>query len=381
MKTVYYYDAEVCAAMNDARLNKLVRAAKIGKQKHITELYNQTKDYAYYVAGHYVPVCDIPDVLQETYIAVFQNLKTFDEARDFKPWLHTIVRNKCMDHIKRMNRLPFSYDDEVEYLADSRSLPDDLLEREQTRKDIQKIIDNLSIGQRTAVTLFYLEGITISEIAQILNISDGTVKKQLYLARRAIREAVLLEESDNDNKLYGAAAVPFLTQMFEKQLEAGEYTMPEQLSEQLLGSIMDSIASSGVIQGVGSFSLLAGGKLLLAAALVACVTSGGIYLYSTQQPRSEGPVPSPPSSYSVNSQQPISATAPSVPNKPASSPVEPAASPQPAYGFTTTYECHLLGTLQIQGFSGPTTPKQIKYDLSLYAKRRRGRLRAAFLRG
>lgn len=332
--------------MNDTRLVKLVRAAKTGKQRHITELYNQTKDYAYYVARHYVPACDIPDVLQEAYIAVFQNLQTFDETREFKPWLHTIVRNKSIDFLKRTTRQPFAYDVAVDYLADDNSLPGDLLEREEARRDVQQIINNLSVGQRTAVTLFYLEGISISEISQILNISDGTVKKQLYLARKAIREAVLTEELEHDNKLYGAAAIPFLTQLFEKQLEYGEYTMPAELSSQVLGTVMESITAGGILQGTEVLSWLTGGKLLVAATATLCAVTGGGYLYARQQKASTVPPSAPQSSARQEVvQQPILVVPPSAsPGLPdAAGPGTgvsqvPPSVPQPSVGFITNYQ-------------------------------------------
>ncbi|MEA5011815.1 MAG: sigma-70 family RNA polymerase sigma factor [Angelakisella sp.] len=238
------------------KLTQLVVSSQKGKQKAITDLYDQTKNYAYSVARQYVPQDDIADVVQEAYIAVFQHLKTFDTTKGFMPWLHSIVRNKSIDHIKRNNFLSFNELDELENLEDEGILPSGLIEKEEKRKDILKIINSLSVGQKTAITLFYLEGFSIREIAHDLDITEGAVKKQLHLARQAIKKAVLQEEQEHDNKLYGVGALPMLTKLLKSEVEDGLYTMPAAMSTEVLAGVTTAITASGVISTGGMKGVL-----------------------------------------------------------------------------------------------------------------------------
>lgn len=270
--------------MKKATIHQLIKSAKQGKQKAITELYNRTKDYAYGVARQYVSESDIADAVQEAYIAAFQNLKSFDENREFLPWLHTITKNKCIDLLKRNNKQAFVSSDIAEEYEDTAPLPLALLEDSQKRTDILNIINGLAVGQRTVVTLYYLEGMGIKEIAEALGITDGTVKKQLYLARRAIKEAVLFEEDEHDNKLYGVGVVPLLTTLLQEELKQGAYTMPQAVSAEVFGGVLSGITTSGIITGGsigGLVAMTVGGKIAVAAVTAVAVvsTAGAGYLY------------------------------------------------------------------------------------------------------
>ncbi|GEM_PF-2845715 len=272
--------------MTDEQLGKIIQKAKQGKQTAITDLYEQTKDYAYFVAQQYVEANDIGDVLQESYLSVFQSLYTFDNSKELKPWLHTIVRNKALDHLRKHNRVKFTPIEEIEDLEDfDATMPNELLEQADKRSDILTIIESLPVGQKTVVRLFYLDDLTISEISEALDVSIGTVKKQLYTARRTIREKVLLEES-RGNKLYTAAPIPFLKQLFQMEMENGLHTIPAEMSKQVLAGTLQGlgITGSSIIGGVGIMALSATTKTVLATAgAIAIVAGVSIPIYNNYQ--------------------------------------------------------------------------------------------------
>lgn len=272
--------------MTDEQLGKIIQKAKQGKQTAITDLYEHTKDYSYFVAQQYVEADDIGDVLQESYLSVFQSLNTFDDSKKFKPWLHTIVRNKALDHLRKHNRVKFTPIEEIEDLEDfDATMPNELLEQADKRSDILAIIESLPVGQKTVVRLFYLDDLTISEISETLDVSIGTVKKQLNTARKTIKDKVLLEES-RGNKLYTAAPLPFLKQLFEMEMESGLHTIPAEMSKQVLAGTLQGlgITGSSIIGGVGIMALSATTKTVLATAGAIAVVAGiGIPIYNNYQ--------------------------------------------------------------------------------------------------
>lgn len=270
----------------DSEIVKLVAQAKRGRQAAFTALYERTKDRAYYVAARYVSANDVSDMLQEGYTAAFGALSSFDDTKEFEPWLHTIIRNRCLDSLKKKRDVLTVDSDTGAELEDIEALvPNEWLEEQEKRKKIIAIVDSLPEYQRIAVVLFYFEGHTVAEIAEILSVPDGTVKSRLSNARKTIKEAVLMEERQG-NKLYGVAGVPVLTKIFLREEQAAQ--IPAEISKNVLQGTLSSLSSSGVIAGVGVVAkftaLTIGAKVavvsITAAAVVACV---GIPVYQNNQ--------------------------------------------------------------------------------------------------
>ena len=223
--------------------NSIIQRARQGDQDAISRLYNETKNYAYFVARRYLQNDeDIADVLQEVYISVFSKLDTFEDGRPFKPWLHSIVTNKCLNFIKSRRAVFVSQDEIGEFASDDEEIiPASWLERAEKRRDIIRIIDSLPEGQRMAVTLFYFEGLSIAEISEAMGVAEGTVKAHLYYGRKTIKEEVLREEKKG-NKLYSIVPIPLLTQLFE--LEAETTVMPETMSQKVWEGTLQELVST-----------------------------------------------------------------------------------------------------------------------------------------
>jgi RNA polymerase sigma factor (sigma-70 family) len=197
------------ALLDQPYSESIIQSARNGDQEAMRELYDTTKNYAWFIAKRYLQNdSDVEDVLQEVYLNAFSKLDTFEEGMPFKPWLHRIVSNKCIDSIRK-NKHVFVSPDEIGELTDENedAIPGEWLERSEKRRDIIKIIDALPQGQRTAVTLFYLENYSISQIAQTVGVSAGTVKYNLHHGRNKIKEAVM-REAEKGNKLYSLVPIP-----------------------------------------------------------------------------------------------------------------------------------------------------------------------------
>jgi len=131
---------------------------------------------------------DAEDLVQEAFLAALQKIDSFDTTREFSPWFYRILVNRCLNARKSRSRRST-----VELPRDATSaVASPLLdaERSELRYHLKRAMQALPVRQRTIVNLFDLEGFSSPEIAEMLGISDGTVRWHLHQARRVLREAL-----------------------------------------------------------------------------------------------------------------------------------------------------------------------------------------------
>ena len=134
---------------------------------------------------------DTWDTLQETWLKVVRQIGTLREPRSLPMWLYRIARNTAM------SRLRGRYADRA--LIDENELPPDIEQEAEsfTFEDVEQVhfgLSRLSLPHREVLTLHFLEDLSVDEIAELLEISPGTIKSRLHYAKRALR-AVLEEET------------------------------------------------------------------------------------------------------------------------------------------------------------------------------------------
>lgn len=129
------------------------------------------------------------DVVQETFLRVFQKCKEYHASARFSTWLFTIAGNLAKSELRRRKQwrlLPLDWDEHTERrveIPDDARRPDDLAESEIATKAIQKAIESLSPKHRQVVILRDIQGMPYEEIAQIVGCPVGTVKSRLNRAR------------------------------------------------------------------------------------------------------------------------------------------------------------------------------------------------------
>lgn len=134
------------------------------------------------------------EVVQQSFIKVFEKLKDFDFTGSFEGWLRRIVVNGSIDEIRKRKRQPFLSDEEYvfndEYSVQEHSFQDNLtkLKADQAMLAIQE----LSPAYRTVFNLYVIENYSHKEIAEILNISEGTSKSNLAKAKQNLK--IILED-------------------------------------------------------------------------------------------------------------------------------------------------------------------------------------------
>ena len=132
---------------------------------------------------------DAWDLSQEAFMAAHRARKGFDADRPFFPWFYRVLRNRCLNHLKkRARRMEISLD-VLEERAGGESADGPLLRKERI-KAVWKALQTLSPEHREIIVLRNFQELSYGEISGILSIPQGTVMSRLYYARRALLGAL-----------------------------------------------------------------------------------------------------------------------------------------------------------------------------------------------
>jgi RNA polymerase sigma-70 factor (ECF subfamily) len=141
------------------------------------------------------------DVLQDAYLAAFRHMGEFRGDAALGTWLTRIVVNQALQALRRTRRdrvvVPFDESDtqqEALNVADAPDTgPENMLQRAQTRRLIERNIDALPEGYRTVFVLREVEDLSVEETAAALDIPAATVRTRLFRAKARLRESLALE--------------------------------------------------------------------------------------------------------------------------------------------------------------------------------------------
>jgi RNA polymerase sigma-70 factor (ECF subfamily) len=131
---------------------------------------------------------DADDAAQDAFLSALDRLETFDRRRPFGPWLMRIASNAAIDLLRRRAVRRVEPLDEA-VAGSSRSPVQDAMHSE-LRAALSAALAELPERQRVAVTLFDMEGYAHAEIAEILGVPEGTVRSDVFHARRRLRQAL-----------------------------------------------------------------------------------------------------------------------------------------------------------------------------------------------
>ena len=138
---------------------------------------------------------EVEDLAQEVFLKLFRALDKFDPARArFTTWAYTFVRNHCYDTLKK-RRLPTTSlhatpdGDEPRDVPDDRELrPLQEAENQELGQKIATALAELGEDQRMVFVLREYEGLDYRQIADVVGISEGTVKSRLFRAKESLRQ-------------------------------------------------------------------------------------------------------------------------------------------------------------------------------------------------
>jgi len=167
------------------------------------------------------------DLVQETFIQVFQSAAGFDRSRRLRPWLFTIAANKARDHLRERGRKkevglsagPLASDGiEVSYLdflSDESPSPLDAAANEEIASSVRGIVSQLPDHLREVLVLGYYQRLPYKEIAEILDVPLGTVKSRLHAAVSSFAEAY--RQAEREGRLAESRHPPAEERELEEQ--------------------------------------------------------------------------------------------------------------------------------------------------------------------
>lgn len=134
---------------------------------------------------------EVPDLVQDTFLRAYENLKGFDANRRFSPWIYRIAHNVFMNSLKKKRREPFRFFDADTIfphpIAEERTDSD--AERREMQQRIDTMLGTLREKYREPLVLFYFEALSYDEIAEVLGIPKATVGVRLKRGREMLRNA------------------------------------------------------------------------------------------------------------------------------------------------------------------------------------------------
>lgn len=234
-------------------IKELVSSAKSGNKKSFDKLYELThNDVWYNCVSLLKDEENAKDIMQETYITAFLKLDTLKDEEKFCGWLTAIATNKSKNKLK--GKVEYQIDDEVlitEAETDELMLPEEYITKAEKRKVLLQIMeDTLSFNQYQVVLMFYFNELSIAEIAQALEISEGTVKSRLNSSRAKMKTAIEDYEKKSGDKLHGVVVVPFFTTIFKE--EAKSLAVPNITIKLPNGQTLATSATKGIATGAKS---------------------------------------------------------------------------------------------------------------------------------
>ena len=127
------------------------------------------------------------DLVQDTFIRVFEKLSTFRGESAFATWVHRIAVTVTLNGLRKERRLRRGADD-LDVASDLPAPPDRV--DPDLRARLRAAIEDLPAGSRASVILHDIEGYTHAEIGAMLGIAEGTSKARLFEARSRLRKAL-----------------------------------------------------------------------------------------------------------------------------------------------------------------------------------------------
>lgn len=185
----------------------LINSAQDGEVQAFNELVLAYQDLAFSVAFRILHDETAADITQNAFISAYEKLDQF-RGGNFKAWLMRIVTNACYDELRRQKRRPTASLDDMQRESDGLDLVDEAhvsfvsqvdspevaFQRNELQSIIEECIEALHDNHRVVVVLADIEQYSYEEIAEMSDISLGTVKSRLSRARANLRDCLRNKE-------------------------------------------------------------------------------------------------------------------------------------------------------------------------------------------
>ena len=199
------------------RLTILVDELKRGNERVFTDIYEMTQQNLHVYALMLMKDPDkTQDLLQDTYVKIYEKIQTLQDPSKFVPWAKRILYTEAMMEYRRMGKGPIlvSEDNEAvfENIEDEEvsGLPEQNIDRAELQQIIFDVVKKLPAEQRVAMVAYYYDEMSVKEIAEMMGCSEGTVKSRLFNGRKVFKEKIEAYEKRHNVKLHGVTPLLFM---------------------------------------------------------------------------------------------------------------------------------------------------------------------------
>lgn len=171
----------------------IVQSAQEGNTEAFRMLFEENRKRIFALAYQYTKNKeDAEDILQETFIKTYNFLEKYkvENETSFSSWIYRIGINCSIDYLRRKKHKKEDYSDWDKWektIPSEQSNPEHTVGLDQLREKISNLVEGLSPRQRMVFILKHYQQYSIKEIAEYLDCSEGSVKKQLFRAVSAIK--------------------------------------------------------------------------------------------------------------------------------------------------------------------------------------------------
>ena len=174
---------------------------KSNKENIFTKLYHEHSSYMYAVCLRYTKNSDdAEDVMQDGFLKIYHALDTFKGDASIKTWMRRIMVNTAINHYRLKQKLDVKPIDhsvsEVQNFNDNNAIS------KMSTDELLEVIQELPDGYRMVFNLYSIEGYKHKEIAEMLDISEGTSKSQCAKARNMIQKLISKKLDINKESLH-----------------------------------------------------------------------------------------------------------------------------------------------------------------------------------
>ena len=264
-----------------------VQKAMKGDQEAYTYLYEQTYTKCFYLARKFLnSEHTAQDIVQDAYVKAFKSLDTLEDQEKFPSWIGTIVSNLSKNELKRRKVTLFSETENEDgqdisdtFVDDRVSVqPEIVMDQNETTRLMKEIIDTLTDEQRICVTMFYMEQMSVKEMASVLEVSENTVKSRLNYGRQKIKDKVLDLEKKG-TKLYGLAPIPFFLLLLKEDVKAAQATQIPSMSAAVSSAtkaVTTAAGAGSTVAGTTAATVAAGAGKGIATKVIAGIVAGAL---------------------------------------------------------------------------------------------------------
>ncbi len=183
----------IAAEEKDAILDsELVLRLQAGNLEALGVLYDRHRGLVFRTALAITGDAEAADdLLQEVFLRLHRFASHIDSKRPLEPWLYRMTTNLSYTWVKRHNRLLRPLEDVADWISGSRrDIPAVRSEINKSWRQVLQALSSLPLSHRGVVVLYYINDLSIQEIAEILDIPVGTVKSRLHYSRQALRKSL-----------------------------------------------------------------------------------------------------------------------------------------------------------------------------------------------